>query len=57
MEEKNQGKRLFTIASNNNNKKNLKVTLTMKVKGLYDRNLKSLKKKIEENLRTCKDLP
>jgi hypothetical protein len=39
----------FTILANN--KKQLGVTLTKEVKGLYDKNLKSLKKEIEEDLR------
>ena len=34
----------------------LDVTLTMQVKDLYDKNFKSLKKEIEENLRRWKDL-
>jgi hypothetical protein len=33
------------------------VTLTKEVKGLYDKNFKSLKKEIEEDLRRWKDLP
>jgi len=33
------------------------VTLTKQVKNLYDKNLKSLKKEIEEDLRRWKDLP
>ena len=39
----------FTIATNN--MKYLGVTLTKQVKNLYDKNFKSLKKKIEEDLR------
>ena len=45
----------FTIVT-----KNIKycdVTLTKQVKVLYDKNFKSLKKKIEEDLRRWKDLP
>jgi hypothetical protein len=45
----------FTIVTNNI--KYLGVTLTKEVKDLYDKNLKSLKKEIEENLRRWKDLP
>jgi hypothetical protein len=33
------------------------VTLTKEVKDLYDKNFKSLKKDIEEDLRRSKDLP
>jgi hypothetical protein len=40
-----------------NNIKYLGVTLTNKVKDLYDKNFKSLKKEIEEDLRRWKDLP
>jgi hypothetical protein len=39
----------FTIVTNNI--KHLRVTLTKQVKDLYDKNFKSLKKEIEENLR------
>ena len=35
----------------------LGVTLTKQVKDLYDKNFKSLKKEIEEDLRRWKDLP
>ena len=35
----------------------LAVTLTKQVKDLYDKNFKSLKKEIEEDLRRWKDLP
>jgi hypothetical protein len=45
----------FTIVTNNI--KYLGVTLTKEVKDLYDKNIKSLKKEIEENLRRWKDLP
>jgi hypothetical protein len=45
----------FTIATNNI--KFLGVTLTKEVKDLYDKNYKSLKKGIEEDLRRWKDLP
>jgi hypothetical protein len=45
----------FTIASNN--LKNLGVTLTKQVKDLYDKNFKSLKKEIKEDLRKKEDLP
>jgi hypothetical protein len=44
----------FTIVTNN--MKHLGVTLTKEVKDLYDKNLKSLKKEIED-LRRLKDLP
>ena len=37
--------------------KYLGVTLTKQVKDLYDKNFKSLKKEIEEDLRRWKDLP
>jgi hypothetical protein len=40
-----------------NNIKYLDVTLTKKVKDLYDKNFKSLKKEIKEDLRRWKDLP
>jgi hypothetical protein len=40
-----------------NNIKYLGVTLTKQVKDLYDKNFKSLKKEIEEDLRRWKDLP
>jgi hypothetical protein len=40
-----------------NNIKYLGVTLTKAVKDLYDKNFKSLKKDIEEDLRRWKDLP
>jgi hypothetical protein len=40
-----------------NNIKYLGVTLTKKVKGLYDKNVKSLKKEFNEDLRRWKDLP
>jgi hypothetical protein len=45
----------FTIVTNNI--KCLDVTLTKEVKDLYDKNFKSLKKEIEEDLRRWKDLP
>ena len=45
----------FTIATNNI--KYLGVTLTKQVNDLYDKNFKSLKEDIEENLRRLKDLP
>jgi hypothetical protein len=45
----------FTIATNNI--KYLGVTLTKQVKDLYDKNFKSLKKEIEEDLIRWKDLP
>jgi hypothetical protein len=45
----------FTIVTNNI--KYLGVTLTKEVKDLYDKNFKSLKKEIEEDLRRWKDLP
>jgi hypothetical protein len=40
-----------------NNIKYLGVTLTKEVKDLYDKNFKSLKKEIEEDLEKWKDLP
>ena len=49
----------FTIAANNI--KYLRVTLTKQVKGLSDKNFKSLKKEFEEEIgedkRRWKDLP
>ena len=45
----------FTIDTNNI--KYLGMTLTKEVKDLYDKNFKSLKKEIEEDLRIWKDLP
>ena len=45
----------FTIVTNN--MKCLGVTLTKKVKDLYGKNFKSLKKEIKEDLRRWKDLP
>ena len=45
----------FTIVTNNI--KYLGVTLTKEVKDLYDKNFKSLKKEIEEDLRRWKELP
>jgi hypothetical protein len=45
----------FTVVTNNI--KYLGVTLTKEVKFLYDKNFKSLKKEIEEDLRRWKDLP
>jgi hypothetical protein len=45
----------FTIVTKNI--KYLGVTLTKQVKDLYDKNFKSLKKEIEEDLRRWKDLP
>jgi hypothetical protein len=45
----------FTIVTNNI--KYLGVTLTEEVKDLYDKNFKSLKKEIEEDLRRWNDLP
>jgi ribosomal protein S13 len=45
----------FTIAKNNI--KYLGVTVTKQVKDLYDKNFKSLKKEIEEDSTTWKDLP
>jgi hypothetical protein len=40
-----------------NNIKYLDITLTKQVKDLYDKNFKTLKKKIKEDLRRWKDLP
>jgi hypothetical protein len=45
----------FTIVTNN--MKYLGVTITKEVKDLYDKNLKSLKKEIKEDLIRWKDLP
>ena len=45
----------FTIVTNNI--KYLGVTLNKQVKDLYDKNFKSLKKEIKEDLRRWKDLP
>jgi hypothetical protein len=45
----------FSIVTNNI--KYLGVTLTKEVKDLYDKNFKSLKKEIEEDIRRWKDLP
>ena len=45
----------FTIVTNNI--KYLGVSLTKEVKDLHDKNFKSLKKEIKENLRRWKDLP
>ena len=45
----------FTIATNNI--KYLGVTLTEQVKDLYDKNFRSLKKEIKEDLRKWKNLP
>ena len=45
----------FTIATNNI--KCIGVTLTKQVKDLYDKNFRSLKKEIEEDLRKWKNLP
>ena len=45
----------FTIATNDI--KDLDVTLTKEVKDLYDKNFKSLKKEIKDDLRRWKDLP
>jgi hypothetical protein len=40
-----------------NNIKYLGMTLTKEVKDQYDKNFKSLKKEIKEDLRRCKDFP
>ena len=48
------------IQHNSQQSKNIKyvgVTVIKEVKDLYDKNLKSLKKEIKENLRIWKDLP
>jgi hypothetical protein len=45
----------FTIVTSNI--KYIGVTLTKEAKDLYDKNFKSLKKIIEENLRRWRDLP
>ena len=46
---------LFTIVTNKI--KYLGVTLTKEVKDLYNKNFKSLKKEIKEDLRRWKDIP
>ena len=46
---------LFTTATNNI--KYLDVTLTTQIKDLYEKNFRSLKKAIEEDLRKWKNLP
>jgi hypothetical protein len=46
---------LFTIFTNNI--KYLDMTLTKEVKDLYDKNFKSLKQEIKEDIRRWKDLP
>jgi hypothetical protein len=45
------------ITTVTNNIKYFGVTLTKEVKDLYDKNFKSLKKEIKEDLRRWKDLP
>jgi hypothetical protein len=45
----------FTIVTNNI--KYLSVTLTNQRKDLYDKNFKSLKKEIKEDIKSWKDLP
>jgi len=45
----------FTIVMNSI--KYLRLTVTKQVKDLYDKNFKSLRKKIEEDVRRWKDLP
>ena len=45
----------FTILTNNI--KQLGVTLTQKVKDIYDKNFMSLKKEMKQDLRTWKELP
>jgi hypothetical protein len=45
----------FSIVTNN--MKYLGVTVTKEVKDPYDKNFKSFKKEIKEDLRRCKDLP
>ena len=45
----------FSIVTNNI--KYLVMTLTKEVNDLYDKNVKSLKKEIKENLRRWKDVP
>ena len=45
----------FSIVTNNT--KYFAMTLTKEVKDLYDKNFKSLKKEIKEDLRRRKDLP
>jgi hypothetical protein len=45
----------FSIVTNNINY--LGLTLTKKVKDMYDKNFKSIKKEIKEDLRRWKDLP
>jgi hypothetical protein len=50
-----RGTTLLTITTNNI--KYLGVTLTKQVKDLYDKNFKSLRKEIEEDIRRWKELP
>jgi ABC-type Zn uptake system ZnuABC Zn-binding protein ZnuA len=45
----------FTIVTNN--MKYILVTLTKQLKDLYDKNFKSLKEEIEEDLRRWRDFP
>jgi hypothetical protein len=45
----------FSIVTNNI--KYFSVTLTKQVKGMYDKNFKSLKKEIKEDFRRWKELP
>ena len=54
-EKENEERTPFKIIKNNI--KYLGVTLTKQVKDLYDKNFKSLKKEIKEDLRKWKDLP
>ena len=55
VEKEIRGKIPFTVVTNN--VKYLGVNLTKQMKDLYDKNFKSLKKEIEEDLRKSKDLP
>jgi hypothetical protein len=48
---------IITFSIVTNNIKYLGVTLTKEVKDLYDKNFRSLKKEIKEDLRRWKDLP
>ena len=54
-EKENRETTPFTIGTNNI--KYLGVTLTKQVKDLYDKNVKSLKKEIKEDIRRWKDPP
>jgi hypothetical protein len=55
--DKQAEKEIRETTSVTNNIKYLGVTLNKEVKYLYDKNFKSLKKEIKEDLRRWKDLP